>query len=73
MFAVTCAGELEFIYRYTWEHGMALLWLTISWVSMSMCMTTPESIQTLNMAKQVDITAENRENRLCFLTCRGTP
>ena len=25
------------------------------------------------MAKQVDITEENRENRLCFLTCRGTP
>jgi len=40
---------------------------------MSMCMTTTESIQTLNMAKQVDTTEENRENRLCFLTCRGTP
>ena len=53
--------------------NMAVLWLTISWVSMSMCMTTPEAIQTLNMAKQVDITEENRENRLCFLTCRGTP
>ena len=31
--------------------NMALLWLTISWVLMSMCMTTPEAIQTLNMAK----------------------
>ena len=53
--------------------NMTLLWLTISWVLMSMRMTTPEAIQTLNMAKQVDITEENRENRLCFLTCRGTP
>ena len=53
--------------------NMALMWLTISWVLMSMCMTTSEAIQTLNMAKQVDITEENRENRLCFLTCRGTP
>ena len=25
MFAVTCAGELEFIYRYTWEHGPAVV------------------------------------------------
>ena len=33
---------------------MALLWLTISWVSMSMCMTPPEAIQTFNMAKQVE-------------------
>ena len=36
--------------------NMILLWLTISWVSMSMCMTTPEAIQTINMANQVDIT-----------------
>ena len=28
---------------------------------------------TINMANQVDITVEIRENRLCFLTCRGTP
>ena len=27
---------------------------------------------TINMANQVDITEEIRENRLCFLTCRGT-
>ena len=53
--------------------NMTLLWLTISWVSMSMCMTTPEAIQTINMANQVDITEENCENRLCFFTCRGTP
>ena len=25
MFAVTCAGELELIYRYTWEHGPAVV------------------------------------------------
>ena len=53
--------------------NMALLWLTISWVLMSMSMTTPEAIQTFNMAKQVDITEENHEKRLCFFTCRGTP
>ena len=47
--------------------------MTISWVSMSMCMTTPEAIQTINMANQVDITEENCKNRLCFFTCRGTP
>ena len=40
--------------------NMTLLWLTISWVSMSMCMTTPEAIQTINVANQVDITEENR-------------
>ena len=53
--------------------NITLLWLTISLVSMSMCMTTPEAIQTINMANQVYITEENRENRLCFFTCRGTP
>ena len=52
--------------------SMTLLLLTISWVSMSMCMTTLEDIETINMANQVDFTDENRENRLCFLTCRGT-
>ena len=34
--------------------NMALLRLTISWFTMSRCMTTPEAIQTFNMAKQVE-------------------
>ena len=53
--------------------NMPLLWLTTSWVSTSICMTTPEAIQTINMNNQVDITEENRENRLCYLTSRCTP